>query len=217
MRNFLSLIVIILITYSAKAQQEPKPYTLMVGLSWNAIDDDGSPYKNLIDFGTRWNMLPIPTSVSFDYYLANGMSVESISSFNRFIGSNIVNTKRNESGIIFNTDLNFKFSFGYLTRKPYFDPFIFVGASYTMRPIARIETMFSPNIGAGINIMFSETIGIQLRTAAKIAVYPVIYKHESNYLHHHAGIIYRFGSQNYSGRFRGKKYGWTKKKRYKFR
>jgi hypothetical protein len=216
MRQFLIILFLVFTVFSAKTQEEIKPYTFMVGLSWNAMDDDGDPYRNLFNFMPRWNMLPAPTSASVDYYFRDGMSAEALINFNRYKSSNVVNGKNNESGIVFNTDLNFKYSFGSLMRQPYFDPFIFVGASYTMRPIAKIKNMISPNIGFGFNIMFTEYIGIQFRTAAKIAVHPVIYQHESNYLHHHAGVIYRFGSQNNAGSFDGKRYKWTNKK-YKFK
>ena len=214
--RYLILIILAFTTFNVSAQKKLKPYTLMVGLSWNAIDDDGSPYKNLLNFSPRWNMIPAPTTASIDYYIKKGMSVEALINFNRYKGSNIVNGFQNESGLVFNTDINFKYSFGSLMEQPYFDPFIFIGASYTMRPISRIENMISPNIGVGFNVMFTEFIGIQLRTAAKIAVHPVIYKHESNYLHHHAGIIYKFGAQNQSSSFSGKRYKWTNKK-YKYK
>ncbi|HLV42718.1 MAG TPA: hypothetical protein VKY37_10590 [Brumimicrobium sp.] len=216
MRHSLITFLVVFTVFIANAQKEPKPYTFMVGLSWNAIDDDGDPYRNLVRFTPRWNMLPAPTSASVDYYLKDGMSVEALININRYKGSNIVNGFNNQSGLVFNTDINFKYSFGSLMRQPYFDPFIFIGASYTMRPINSIKNMVSPNIGVGFNVMITEQIGIQLRTAAKIAVYPVVYAHESNYLHHHAGVIYKFGTQNNSNHFDKKRYMWTNKK-YKFR
>lgn len=208
----LIILLILAFTFSKASAQELKPYTFMVGLSWNAIDDDGDPYSNLLRFTPRWNMIPLPTSASVDYYLKKGMSVEALVNFNRYIGSNIVNGETGEKGLIFNTDINFKYSFGSLMEQPYFDPFIFIGASYTMRPIVRIRNMVSPNIGVGFNVMFTDYIGIQFRAAAKVAVHPVIYYHESNYLHYHAGVIYRFGSHNLDGRFGGRRHKWTTKK-----
>lgn len=210
------IILLLAFTVSKVNAQELKPYTFMVGLSWNAIDDDGDPYRNLLNFMPRWNMIPAPTTVSVDYYLQQGMSVEALFNFNRYIGSNIVNANTGEKGLVFNSDVNFKYSFGYLMEQPYFDPFIFLGVGYTNRPIDRINHMVSPNLGVGFNVMFTEYIGIQLRAAGKVAVHPVIYEHESNYLHYHAGVIYRFGAHNYAGKFDGKRYKWTHKK-YKYK
>ena len=216
MRHLLIMLLIVFTVSNVKAQEELKPYTVMVGLSWNAIDDDGDPYRNFLNFMPRWNMIPAPTSASVDYYIKKGMSVEALFNFNRYLGSNIVNGKTGEAGLIFNTDFNFKYSFGYLMDQPYFDPFVFIGAGFTYRPIPKIRNMVSPNIGVGFNVMFTEYLGIQLRAAAKVAVHPVIYYHESNYLHYHAGVIYRFGATNLDGRFGGKRYKWTNKK-YKFK
>ena len=203
---FLSLIA----TNVANSQEikTQKPYKFMFGLSWNAIDDDGRPFRELLKFRPRWNMFALPTTLSMDYFYKDGMSFEGIMSFNRYKPSNLVNNDLNRSGILFNIDANFKYSFGQLMNQPYADPFVFAGLGYTRRPDPEFNNMFSPNIGIGVNIMLNEYLGIQLRTAGKFAVHPVFFKHDSNYLHHHFGVVYKMDAMPWNEDFSKKKYHW---------
>lgn len=209
-RTLSTLLLSLIISTSASGQdiKTQKPYKFMFGLAWNAIDDDGKPFRDLLRFRPRWNMIPFPTTLSMDYYHKDGMSFEGIMNFNRYRYSNLVNGELNRSGLLFNIDANFKYSFSVLMEQPYVDPFVFIGLGYTRRPDPEFNNMFSPNFGIGFNFMLNEDIGIQLRTAGKFAVHPVIFKHNSNYLHHHFGIIYKMNAMPWNEDFSKKKYHW---------
>ncbi|MGM0478307.1 MAG: hypothetical protein ACQERC_03715 [Bacteroidota bacterium] len=201
------LIFFVTATYGQTIKDQ-KPYKFMFGLAWNAIDDDGRPFQDLLRFNPRWNMIPAPTTLSMDYYLQDGMSLEGRLNFNRYKESNLVNNAEGRKGLLFNVDFNFKYSFSQLMEQPYVDPFVFLGVGYTKRPEPEFVHMFSPNFGVGFNVMLNEEIGIQMRTAGKFAVHPVIFKHNSNYLHHHFGVVYKMNAMPWNEDFSKKKYHW---------
>jgi hypothetical protein len=189
----------------------------MIGVHWNAIDDDGRPYTHLLNFSETWNMRPYPSTLNIDYYFMKGISAEFLFNYNQYKSNKVINGQTGRSGFVISTDLNAKYSFGFLMRQQKIDPFTFVGMSYTLRTANDQKNMFSPNIGAGINFMIWEGLGIQVRSAAKIAVYPRFFKHESNYLHHHIGLIYKIPDLSETRTDKDKKrYDWLfKKPRFK--
>ena len=83
------LFLSVFLTNTALSQdiKTQKPYKFMYGLSWNAIDDDGRPFRELLRFRPRWNMFALPTTLSLDYYHKDGMSFEGIMSFFRILPS----------------------------------------------------------------------------------------------------------------------------------
>lgn len=204
-------------TVQAQNFKKIKPYSWMIGIHWNAIDDDGRPYTNLLNFSETWNIRPYPATINIDYYFMKGLSAELITNYNLYRPSKIINGQDGRSGFVLNTDLNAKYSFGFLMRQQRIDPFAFMGFSYTLRTANDQKNMFSPNLGFGVNFMIWEGLGIQVRSAAKVAVYPRFFKHESNYLHHHIGLIYKIPDMSETRQDKDKKrYNWLfKKPRFK--
>ena len=180
----------------------------MVGLYWNAVDDDGRPFKDLLKFRPVWNMFFLPCSASFDYHIEKGFSAEALLNFNRYNPANHVNRGVFDKRFFFNIDVNAKYSFGGLMKQPFWDPFVFGGLSYTLRPPNIWRHMLSPNIGVGFNFFLRPDLAIQLRTAAKISVVPEFFTHHSNYLHHHFGVVYILEAMPWNDDFSKKKYKW---------
>lgn len=212
-----ALVAIPVFNTHAQNFKKIKPYSWMIGIHWNVIDDDGRPYTDLFNFSETWNIRPYPSTLNIDYYFMKGLSAELMANYNLYRPSKIINGEDGRSGFVINTDLNAKYSFGFLMRQQRVDPFTFLGFSYTLRTANDQKNMFAPNVGFGVNFMIWEGLGIQVRSAAKIAVYPRFFKHESNYLHHHIGLIYKIPDMSQSRQDRDKKrYDWLfKKPRFK--
>ncbi len=197
-----------------------KPYSWMIGVDWNIMDDDGYRYTHLLDVKNSWNMPVFPSSVNVDIYLLKGMSIDAIASYNEYKLGKTINLDTNKFGKAAALDVHFKYSFGFLMTQQIFDPFIYAGVGYTGREAVWTQSMISGNIGAGFNIMIYGGFGVQWRTTGKISLFPKLYDVEYDYLHHHFGIIYKFAAQTNSQRrqnnFRKKKHRWIfKRGRYK--
>jgi hypothetical protein len=202
--------IFVLTSFLGRSQEyiADKPYQYQIGVYWNAIDDDGDPFNGLFRFNTNWNMIPLPTSLSFDYHIKGGLSAEALANFNRYKPSNNVNRGVFDKTFVFNLDINAKYAFGQLMTQPFFDPFIFGGISYTLRPPNIWRHMLAPNVGVGFNFFIREDLAIQLRTSAKIGVVPEFFSHHSNYLHHHFGVIYVLNAMPWNQDFSKKRYNW---------
>jgi OmpA-OmpF porin, OOP family len=187
-----------------------KPYSFMLGVHWNIMDDDGNRFGNLFDAKNVWNMLPYPSSLNADLYFMKGFSGEVLFSFNRYDTTKIINSERGLSGMAFTGDLNFKYSIGFLMEQQIFDPFVFVGFGYTNRQaLSDYSNQFGLNVGIGFNVMVYKGLGVQWRSTAKIGMMPEFNTVEGDYLQHHFGLIYKFPDM--SGRsnpFGKPKYKW---------
>lgn len=208
--SYILLPIVFLLSFSSISQEyiADKPYQYQIGLYWNAIDDDGDPFNNLLRMRTSWNIIPLPTALSFDYHMQGGFSLEALANFNRYKPENNVNRGVFDKRFVFNMDINAKYAFGQLMTQPFFDPFIFGGISYTLRPPNIWRHMLAPNIGVGFNFFVRSDLAIQLRTAAKIGVAPEFFTHHSNYLHHHIGVIYVLNAMPWNQDFSKKRYNW---------
>lgn len=220
-RTLIALFLLLFITHCYSQHfTKIKPYSWMIGVDWNVMEDDGYRYEHLLDVKNSWNMPIFPSSVNVDVYLLKGMSIDVMASYNEYKMGKTINLDTNKTGKAAALDIHFKYSFGFLMRQQIFDPFIFIGAGYTGREAIWPQSMLNGNIGVGFNIMIYGGIGIQWRTTAKISLMPEVYSTEFDYLHHHFGVIYKFASQSSSQRrqknFGKKKNHWLfKKGRYK--
>lgn len=212
----LTFICLFFSSLTVKAQDDrfiTRPYDYTVGGFFNFMDEDGRQLGGLFSV-KNLNALPFPTSASFDYYYEKGWSFEGVLSFNRYNAANTMNGAPGHGGFAFAFDAHAKFSFSELINKPFFDvlePFAVMGLSYTLRPPEVRRHMVSPSLGLGLNYMLTPNWGIQLRSVAKIAVYPTFFRN-SNYMHFHSGVIYRFGAAPWSDDFAKKRYNWLFKK-----
>ena len=210
-KSILLLIIVVFLGNEVNAQfrldRVRKPYKFMIGVYYNAIDDDGR-WDNLLTYSDGWNMPVFPSSVSFDYYHKNSWSFEGIFNYNRYLPTNLYNGIYGVEGDIISIDANAKYSFAKMIKPDMFDPFLYAGIGYTMRPPMVRRHMIHPNLGGGINIMVTKEIGIQLRSTAKVSTYPRFFR-GGNYLNHHAGIVYRFGTPpGISNNFSKRRYNW---------
>lgn len=221
--SFLRLLCLLLfistsLTLNAQNFKKIKPYSWMLGIHWNIIDDTGNRYDDILDVKNGWNALPYPSSLNLDIYFLKGLSAEIIGGFNQYSDSKIINDTTGRGGNVIFVDLNAKYSFGFLMNQQVFDPFAVLGVGYTNRPMMEgLESQFNANVGLGFNLMIYQGFGIQWRTTAKVGVLPKFYTPEADFLHHQFGLIYKFPeiAKNNAGSSKAQ-HSWTKKK-YRYR
>lgn len=218
-RVLLLVVVLLCVVNTGQTQnfKKVKPYSWMLGVYWNAMEDDGYRYEKLVDFHNSWNMPVFPSSINADFYIQKGMSIDVVASYNQYSAGKIINLDTNRSGKAFALSTHFKYSFGFLMRQQIVDPFVFGGIGYTGREAIWPQNMLSGNIGAGVNVMIWRGLGIQIRTTGKVGLLPEIYTAEFDYMHHHFGLIYKFPelTGGYSD-FHKRKYKWGHKN-YRYR
>lgn len=189
-----------------------KPYTWMIGIHWNVIDDNGDRFSGLVDPANAWNYLPYPSAINIDYYFREGFSAEFMGSYNYYDSTKVINGEKNRPGHVLTLDLNAKYTFGYLMEQQWFDPFAVLGVGYTGREALWPQNMLSVNAGAGFNVMIFAGLGIQVRSTVKVGVMPQFNNVEGDYLQHHAGLIYKFPEKGAVNNFGKPKHKWTRKR-----
>lgn len=217
MRNKIIALSFVLISTIGWSQnfKKIKPYSWMVGVNWNIIEDDGYRFKHLLNVKDSWNLPVFPSAINVDVYLKKGMSLDFSASYNEYKLGKLINyNDTTRHGKVFALDANFKYSFGFLMDQQRFDPFVFAGIGYTGREAVWPQNMLSGNIGAGFNVMIVGGLGVQWRTTGKIGLLPEVFDEEFDYLHHHFGLIYKFAeaSKNNNDDFSKKKHQWGFKK-----
>ena len=219
MRGFLIILLSFFIVFSSTAQnfKKVKPYSIMVGVMWNIIDDDADRFANIFNVKDTWNLMPYPTSLNVDVYFKKGMSLDMIASYNVYDSSKVINGARGRQGKTFTFDAHFKYSFGFLMRQQRIDPFVFIGAGYTGREAIFPQNMLSVNAGAGFNLMIWRGLGVQWRTTGRVGMLPAIYDPKYDMLQHHFGLIYKIPElTGGTGNFHNRKYKWGHKN-YRYR
>lgn len=189
-----------------------KPYGWMVGVHYNWVVDEKSFFGEL----KNWNTIGFPLALNLDYYFENGISAEGIFSYNYYYDRGGETSRPRPEGHFFSADLNAKYSIGFLMIQQRFDPFVIAGLSYTGRETKFPQNSLGINAGAGFNFMLYGRLGVQMRGSFKFAATPELFNIEQNYIHLHAGIIYKFEEPEEPNMFLKSKHGWINKKvRYK--
>lgn len=219
---FRLVVILILCSFSFQGNTQNfkkiKPYTWMIGVHWNIMDDTGNRYDDIFDVKNGWNALPYPSSLNVDVYFLKGLSAEIIGGVNQYKDTKTINDTTGRGGNVTFVDVHAKYSFGFLMNQQFFDPFAVIGVGYTGRPMLDgLESQLNANIGLGFNLMVYRGLGIQWRTTGKIGLTPEFYTTDADYLHHQVGLIYKF-PEIAKGNIGPSKaqHSWTKKK-YKYR
>jgi len=218
--NMILGVLMLLLSFNSLAQnfKKIKPYTMMIGIHWNIMDDTGNRYGDILAVKNGWNALPYPSSLNADLYFLKGVSAEILGGFNQYKDSKTVNDTTGRGGNVTFVDVHAKYSFGFLMDQQIFDPFAVLGVGYTGRPMMEgLESQLNANIGFGFNVMIYQGLGFQWRTTAKVGITPEFYTTDADYLHHQFGLIYKFPeiAKNNAGASKAQ-HSWTKKK-YRYR
>jgi OmpA-OmpF porin, OOP family len=183
----------------------------VIGIGWNAVDDDGRAFKKIFDVPGSWNTKPYPTMLSLDRYLNYGFTFESCASFNQYNGSKLINGQY-VSGLFLALDFNGKYNLEEVLSIYRFDPYLVLGMGLTMRTANNSLIVPTANVLIGTNIWFGN-IGIRLQSAAKFGVKSDFIRTNTNYLQHSAFLLYRFSTTTRSsGSVARPRYNWVHEK-----
>ncbi len=189
---------------SSQAQDSNNPWAFSFGA--NAIDggrvsaaesvkNQFSEYFNAKDF---WSIVPAVSYVSVSRYVGDNFSFGVTGSFNKV--EKFVGPKFEGDYVVNRTDLTYygidgviNYSFGNLLK--YFEPTAHIGGGYTFLEDNSAGTV---NGGIGLNIWFTETVGLSLRST---------YKHSfeedrsvvPSHMQHFAGLTFKFGGKDTDG------------------
>ena len=196
MKNLSRLLfaMLLVLGYSnVNAQDENNPWQITIGA--NAVDafpsGDGAPFGDTIfeDFfniGDHWNILPSLSTVSVSKYLNDGFSFGVAGSLNKI---EKWGTASVDDLSYYAVDGTIKYNF---IEGKTIDPFLGVGGGYTWVDEVGAGTL---NGTLGLNVWFSENVGLTLQTAYKHAFEDYLDTH----FQHTAGISIKFGGTDTDG------------------
>ncbi|ADV48604.1 OmpA/MotB domain protein [Cellulophaga algicola DSM 14237] len=194
MKHLSKLLVVALLFVgfnSIQAQDENNPW--QVGFGVNAIDvyptsdfvgsSFGNEYFNATD---HWNILPSISYVSVSRFVGDGFSVGARGSLNRIdkLGDVSVDDLSHYA-----LDGTIKYN---ILKNTVVDPFVEIGGGYTWIDEIGAGTA---NGGIGVNIWFTENIGLTLQTQYKHSFEDYLAPH----MQHLAGLSIKFGGTDTDG------------------
>lgn len=198
MKHLSKLLVVALVFVgfnNIQAQDENNPWQVTIGV--NAIDayptnDENNPFSSTTLFdeyfnvSDHWNILPSVSYVGVSKYVGDGFSVGARGSLNRIekMGDTSVDDLS-----YYALDGTIKYN---ILKNTTLDPFVEIGGGYTWVDEIGAGTV---NGGVGLNIWFSENIGLTLQTQYKHAFEDYLVKH----FQHMAGLSIKFGGTDTDG------------------
>ena len=204
MKNLSRLLfaMLLVLGYSnVNAQDENNPWQITIAM--NAVDaypsGDGAPFSETI-FSKfvdvdNYNVLPSLSTISVSKYLGDNFSFGVAGSLNR-----ISNWGENASGesisvddlSYYGVDGTIKYSLGDLLNSNTFEPYLGAGGGYTWIDDVGAGTV---NGTLGLNVWFSENIGLTVQSAYKHAFEDYLQTH----FQHTVGISIKFGGTDTDG------------------
>lgn len=176
-----------------QAQDENNPW--QVGFGVNAVDafptnDADNPFsgkwfEDYANVSDHWNIIPVASYLSVSRYMGNGVSFGVRGSVNRIekIGDQEVDDLS-----YYAADGTLKYNF---IQNTVVDPFVEIGGGYLW-----VDGIGAPtaNGGIGLNVWFSERVGLTLQTQ-----YKHVFEDAVRHFQHLAGISIRFGGTDSDG------------------
>ena len=201
-------------SFSQTYRWRSKPqHTWILGLGYHAVDDYSVAFGDIFAGHRTWHILPYPARFSVERNLKYGFGVTGLVHYNQYKSGRYVNEVINNSLIhVVSIDamLKYRFNMNY-KRISWFDPYLGIGLGYTLRFGANNADNVTANIHVGSNFWFTERIGLQIETSAKLGLGASFPGHSSSYLQHSASFLYRIYPNNKQRRDKAR-YKWTKKK-----
>jgi len=200
MKHLSKLLVVVLLVVgynNAEAQDENNPWQVQFGV--NAIDTyptsaDNLPVGATSSFGNEffnandhWNILPSISFVGVSKSVGDGFSIGARGSLNKISKLGDVSVDDLSHYAI---DGTIKYNF--IKKQTVIDPFVEVGGGYTWVDEIGAGTV---NGGLGLNIWFSENLGLTLQSTYKHAFEDYGVKH----FQHLAGLSVKFGGTDTDG------------------
>ena len=204
MKNLSRLLLAMLLVFvisNSNAQDKNNPW--QINLSVNAVDaypsGDGGLFSETIfdeyfNAEDHWNVLPSLSAITVSKYLGNGFSLGVGGSINKITkwgdiskGPDVTNNVSDLSYYAFDGTIKYNFLEGTIL-----DPYLGVGGGYTWIDDIGAGTV---NGTLGLNIWFTENIGLTLQSSYKHAFEDYLQTH----FQHSAGISIKFGGVDTDG------------------
>ena len=193
MKHLSKLLVVALLVVginNIQAQDDNNPWQVQFGV--NAIDvyptGDVSSFGNeFFNANDHWNILPSISYVGVSKYVGDGFSVGARGSLNKISKLGDVSVDDLSHYAVDGT-----IKYNLIQRTTVIDPFIEIGGGYTWVDEIGAGTV---NGGLGLNIWFSENLGLTLQSSYKHAFEDYGVKH----FQHLAGISVKFGGTDTDG------------------
>jgi OOP family OmpA-OmpF porin len=159
--------------------------------SWNIIDDNGNPFRKLIG-RQPWSFPFYPSQVSAEIIGDAGLTYGLTFTFNRYKPGKEINNKLNPGlGLVFAWDAFAKYHANeHVAMSKQYDPYVYLGAGYTLRFSANSASSFTGNFGFGMNYWFDSHWGMNIQSLAKFALKSKFLHNNANYLQHSFGVVY---------------------------
>ena len=175
---------------SIQAQDENNPWQVQFGV--NAIDvyptSDVSSFGNeFFNVNDHWNILPSISYVGVSKSIGDGFSVGARGSLNKI--SKLGDTSVDD---LSHYAIDGTIKYDLIKRQTVLDPFVEIGGGYTWVDEIGAGTA---NGGIGVNIWFSENLGLTLQSSYKHAFEDYLPKH----FQHLTGINIKFGGTDTDG------------------
>lgn len=192
----LFIVTLFLLGFSnANAQDENNPWAIGVGV--NAVDfypvgEDaplGEYFDEYFNATDHYNILPSLSSISVGRYLGEGFSFVAAGTINRI---DKVGDASADDLSYYGLDGTVKYSFGNILNSKTFDPYLGVGGGYTWVNDIGAGTL---NGTLGLNLWFTENIGLTVQSSYKHAFEDYLAKH----FQHTAGLTIKFGGKDTDG------------------
>lgn len=186
------------------------PYDLMFGLSWNTINDNEKPFKNLVDVSGSWQSSYLPFRFTVDKYIYRDWSVEAMLAFNKYREKKYVDGATGYKGLFWSADVHAKFSPARRLGLEFVEPYLSFGMGLTYRKPLPKKVTPTINLALGTNIWVTNQFGIQLQIIGKKAIAADLFKTPYNYFQYTAGVVYRQDKMKSKNTFKKKKLKRTK-------
>ncbi|WP_179021348.1 OmpA family protein [Winogradskyella forsetii] len=203
----LFFVAVLIASFStSNAQDKNNPWAITIGA--NAVDvypvgedtPQGDYFDEYFNVSDHWNIIPSLSTVSISRYLSDGFTFTAKGSINRIdkFGSNfdpvtgVETTNSVDDLTYYGLDGRVSYSFMEALNCKVFDPYLGVGGGYTWVDEIGAGTL---NGTVGLNIWFSENLGLSLESTYKHAFEDYLPKH----FQHSVGLTFKFGGTDTDG------------------
>ncbi|WP_350291604.1 OmpA family protein [uncultured Croceitalea sp.] len=161
------------------------------GIGFNVVDDAGSEFTDFFNVEDNWNIVPFPSRLSIGKYFENGLGLELIGSYNKYMAGKTVDNQVNQNDIdYYAADARISYDLNkILGETGFFDPYVGIGIGYTD---ANNTGRGTYNATVGFRTWFSDKFGLDFNSTGKWAMST---ENASNHIQHAAGLVYRFGAE----------------------
>ncbi|HKK11423.1 MAG TPA: OmpA family protein, partial [Flavobacteriaceae bacterium] len=188
----LFFVTLLLLSFKAKAQDSNNPWAIGIGV--NAVDfyptGENAPLGDYFDeffnYSDHYNVVPSLSTISVSRYLSDGFSLTVAGSINKI-------EHWGDAGVddlsYYGLDGTIRYNF---LKETTIDPYLGVGGGYTWVDDIGAGTL---NGTVGVNIWFSENVGLIIQSSYKHAFEDYLNSH----FQHTAGLVIKFGGKDTDG------------------